>query len=174
MSDQTRDKPSFWIERFPSGAVFLLVAMCFFKFLWLNPLTLPARVANWKAVEAVIEDSSVTLDSAWNEYELAADFSAEYEGVTRDYRLFLNTGRKGRMERLAAAKYPHGAKITVLINPADPTEFTYRTPTSYGPWIAGFAPGVLFTLVAISVMVAPRKTGNDANQQSAHDTPTDD
>jgi len=156
--DRQRDIGDFWTERFPSGAIWLGVAVVFFKFLWYDSVIRLEEQESWMPVQAHVIDVRITQRWSGNDYDLSATFEAPVAGEMKRYSSILNSGKKSHMERMAEKYYPEGGDVTLLVNPHNPSEFSLGRERRLGPWLVGFIPGVLFTLISFSILLYGRST----------------
>lgn len=139
-------------DRLPSAIGFFLVSFFFLKFLWWDTLERVQTTARWIPVEARILSNHIGLDSANGDYEFSVRFEAEVNGDQRTFKAFLNSGSKGHMENYRDNHYPVGGTLRIFINPDNLDEYSLRRESPLGAWLAGFLPGVIFSLSAISIL----------------------
>lgn len=149
------DSPNAVVPHRGLGAafVFLFIAIVWLEFFWYDDLQRQATHHEWEAIDAIILATEIHYDSAYAEYQLSGKFAINPLGNSGEtFEKFLNTGKKGHVERIAARDFPVGQTITVFRNPSNPSEFDLGRERSAGPWVIGFLPGVAIGLVGLSTL----------------------
>lgn len=140
-----------------SGFVWLGLALAFFKWFSIDVAEQESEIQSWEIHEAVIFSSSVTLDSAGNEYELGIEFGIDFGDQKLKYNAFRQTGSKPQLEKLASTSYAKGARISVFINPDNRAEYAFNAAPKRVKWF-GYLGTALLAFIGISVLRGPRKS----------------
>lgn len=146
--------PSHGKSRLLPALVFFIIAAVFMKFLWWDGLNRASEISTWAPVEVTVVSTTVeSSDPAQGvDYELRGTFKATYQGVEREYDLVIQGGRDKALRDRAETEFADGTTFTGFVNPDAPTELALQQPASYGPWLVGFVPGVIFILIGFSVL----------------------
>lgn len=113
----------------------------------------------WPKYEATIIDTIVRAKSyteGSTQMELHLKLQFDYRGKKRILTAYKTTGRS-TMEGYAQRQYPKGSKIDIYINPENPNKYLFEIHHSWGPYLAGFLPGLFFFLIALSTLFSKEK-----------------
>lgn len=149
--------------------VFTAIAAAFFYGLGIQGLQEQEHRSKWPKHKAKIIKSEII--SAHHQegsahYGLHLTMKINIGGQTRILKRQKSSGTLNSIKKLKKRDYKVGNEIPIYINPENKSEILFEVHHSWGPYLVGFFPALVFFLIALSTLKTKATTRPEESERT--------